>query len=145
MQSWLDNWIGPRARARAGTQEDAPTQAIDDDQPPLEQDVAPPDPPDEFQDTQPADALTPEEIAQSYEDIAAWLADHPGIEPDIAAAGGSAPERNPFAVFGPGYAGAAGVASMAGFGQTPGMAAIGGNALQPLRGINEGYIPLGVV
>jgi hypothetical protein len=31
------------------------------------------------------------------------------------------------------------------FGEAPGMAAIAGNALQPLRGIKEGYAPLGVL
>ena len=146
LQSWLDNWIGPHARASVDLSEDALAPDIDDDPPPSsEQDVAPPDPPDEFQDTQPADALTPEEIEQSYEDIAAWLADHPGTDPDVAAAGGSAPERNPFAFFGAVCTDAAGVASMTGFGQTPGMAAIGGFALQPLRGIKDGYAPLGVI
>ena len=149
MQSWLDNWLGPSARtsvsARDADRLSPPTPAIDDAGLPSVQDLAPPNPSSDIPEAQPVEALTPEEIAQSYEDIAAWLAAHPGIEQGSAGAGGSAPEKNPFTFIRSGAAGDAGVASITGFGQSTGMPVIGGHALHPLRGINEGYTPLAVM
>ena len=49
-----------------------------------------------------------------------------------------------FAYAGFGSASDGGVALPGAFGQTPGMVAIGGQALQPLRGLKDGYIPLGL-
>jgi len=144
MQAWLDDWLGPRARASAGARENAAPADIEDTPPPMEE-FSPRIPQDDIHETQPAEALTPDEIAQRYENIASWLADHPGIEAGSAMASGSAPQRNLFASLGAGPADDVGFGAAGVFGQSPGMAAIGGNALQPLRGINEGYTPLGVV
>ncbi|MBE0613463.1 MAG: hypothetical protein IH604_07350 [Burkholderiales bacterium] len=145
MQSWLDNWLGPSARAGAGSSEQRSALSIDDDQSSSEQELIPPDPDSELQQAEPEAELTPEEIAQSYDDIRAWLDAHPGVGAGIAGAGGSPPVKNPFVFAGVGIANEGGTASMAVFGLSPGMAAIGGHALQPLRGINEGYLPLGMV
>jgi hypothetical protein len=94
---------------------------------------------------QPAEALTPEQIGQSYDDIELWLAANPGFEPGIPGSSGSLPERNLFACIGSGRVNDAGTISMPKFGDTPGMAAISGHALQPLRGISEGYALLNVL
>jgi hypothetical protein len=145
MQAWLDDWLGPRARANAGAREGAAPADMEDVSPPPREEFSPLIPQDDIPETQPAEALTPEEIAQRYENIASWLADHPGIEPGSAMAGGSAAQRNPFAFVGAGTAGDGGFGPVGVFGQTPGMAAIGGNAFQPLRGINEGYPALGII
>jgi Ca2+-binding RTX toxin-like protein len=143
LQSWLDNWLGPHARASAGLPETPDTWAAEDGQPPSMQDFPPPYLPSDIPEMQPAEPLTPEQIAQRYDEIKIWLDANPGIEPGIA--GGSPPERNPFTYSGAGSAGDTGSASMLGFGQTPGMAALGGHTLAPLRGLNDGYTLLGVL
>jgi Ca2+-binding RTX toxin-like protein len=142
LQSWLDNWLGPRGRASAGLRETPDTSAAEDGQSPSMQDFPPPYLPSDVPEMQPAEPLTPEQIAQRYDEIKIWLDAHPAIEPGIA--GGSWPERNPFTYIGAGSAGDTGYVSMPGFGQTPGMAALGGHALSPLRGIKDGYIQLGI-
>ena len=152
LQKWLDSWFGPSARARVTAREDATTPSAGDEhdrQPPTEQETAPQDPPvdiplEEPSELRPAEALTPEEIARGYEEIAAWLEANPGIEPGIAGTGGSAPVKSYFGFIGAGFDGHAGIGRPAGFGESPGMAVIGGDALQPLRGIAEGYTPLGL-
>ena len=108
------------------------------------QDYAPPDLTNDIPPSQPAEALTPEEIAQSYADIAAWLDLHPGFDQNIAWEGGSPPEKNLFVFMQPASA-VDTATSIAGFGQSPGMTAIGGHALQPLRGISEGYAAIGLM
>jgi len=146
MQTWLDNWLGPSARpstsARDPTSSLPPTGA---GQPSSVEDTAPSNPQSDTPETLPAEFLTPEQITQSYEDLQLWLAANPGVEQGIAGAGGSLPERNLFAGMGSGFTHDAGSMSMPRFGETPGMAVISGNALQPLRGINEGYALLGVL
>ncbi len=145
MQAWLDDWLGPRGRAVTASREAAAAAEIEDVHLPSTEDLVRLNPPDDIPEAQQAEALTPEEIAQSYEDIAAWLDAHPGVEQGITAAGGAAPEKNPFTFLGADAAGASDIASAAWFGQSPGMAPIGGNALQPMRGIAEGYAGLAVV
>jgi len=154
LQSWLDNWLGPRGRASGGARETSsptqsgdggPPQSVEDSRPQSVQDFAPPNLPDDIPESQPAELLTPEEIAQSYEDIKIWLDANPGIEQGIAGASGSPPERNPFTYIGAGFAGDTGYVSMPGFGRTPGMAILGGHELAPLRGIKDGYTLLGVI
>ncbi len=158
LQTWLDNWLGPSARAGAGSSagsnggnsgsvRDAvnslpPASA---GQPASVEDSAPPNPSNDTPDSQPTETLTPEQITQRYEDIERWLAANPGIEQGIAGASGSLPQRNLFASLSGGYTRDAGTISMPRFGETPGMNAIAGNTLQPLRGIKEGYTLLGVV
>jgi hypothetical protein len=144
MQAWLDDWLGPRARANAGAREGTAPADTEDVSPPPMEEFAPLIPQDDMPEAQPAEALTPEEIAQRYENIASWLADQPGIEPGSQMASGSAAQRNLFALVGAGPAGDGGFGSAGVFGQTSGMAAIGGNALQPMRGINEGYTTIAV-
>jgi hypothetical protein len=145
LQSWLDNWLGPHGRAIAGVRETPETPAAEDGQQPFMQDFPPPNLPSDVPEMQPAEALTPEQIAQRYDDIKIWLDANPGIEPGMTGASGSPPERNPFTYIGADPAGDTGYVSMPGFGQTPGMAALGGHALAPLRGIKDGYTLLGVV
>ncbi len=145
LQPWLDNWLGPRSRASASSGESSPAPSIDHDQSPPAQGIASPSPTSDVPEAQPAEALTPEEIAQSYEAIAVWLEANPGNEHGIAGEAGSAPEKNPFTFIRPASSGDVGGASILGFGQTPGMTAVGGHTLQPLRGIAEGYAPLSVV
>jgi hypothetical protein len=151
LQRWLDNWVGPSARAgsaRAGSGAREASEAssnVETGQP-----SSVPEPSNlqnEFPDAQPAETLTPEQIGQSYADIEIWLAANPGIERDLAGAGGSMPDRNLFIVTGSGSgcASDAGAISMPGFGETPGMAVIAGGAMQALRGLREGYTPLGVL
>ncbi len=144
MQSWLDNWLGPGARASAASLEQRSAPLTEDELSSSEQKLNPPEPAGELPQTEPEAELTPEEIAQSYDDIRAWLDAHPGVGDGSVGAGGAPLEKNPFAFAGPGLANESGTASMAAFGLSPGMAAIGGRALQPLRGINEGYLPLGL-
>jgi hypothetical protein len=143
LQSWLDNWLGPHGRAIAGLRETPETPAEEDGQLPSMHNFLPPYLPGDIPEMQPAEPLTPEQIAQRYDDIKIWLDANPGIEPGIA--GGPPPERNPFTYIGPGSAGDTRYVSMPGFGQTPGMAALGGHALAPLRGIEDGYTLLGVI
>ncbi len=147
MQSWLDNWLGPGGRVTGGARETSQlspeTPAAEDDQLPSMQDFAPPSLPGDVPEMQRAEPLTPEQIAQRYDDIKIWLDANPGIEAGMA--GASLPERNPFAYIDAGSAGGTGFVSMPGFGQTPGMAALGGHALAPLRGIRDGYTVLGVM
>ena len=143
MQTWLDNWLGPRGRAIAGVRETPETPAAEDGRLPSMQDFPPPNLPGDIPEMQPAEPLTPEQIAQRYDDIKIWLDANPGTEPGIA--GASLPERNPFAYIGAGSAGGTGLVSMPEFGQTPGMAVLGGQALQGLQGIKEGYTLLGVI
>jgi hypothetical protein len=108
------------------------------------QNYAPSDQTNDSSPSQPAEALTSEEIAQSYADIAAWLDLHPGFDQGLAWEGGSPPEKNLFAFAHPGSTGDTAVSSTV-FGQSPGITSIDGHALQPLRGINEGYTSLGVI
>ena len=143
MQAWLDHWLGPRARAAGGSQENAPGPTSEDVELPSAQDLPPLNLPEDLPEARPEPTLTAEEIAQGYQDIAIWLDAHPGIEQ--GGPNGAPPEKNLFAILAPGSAGDDGLASMACFGQSPGMAAIGGEALQPLRGIQEGYAALRVV
>ena len=145
LQTWLDNWLGPRARARDGLREAPPTPAVEDAQMSFLPESASPGASGDISDLSFSEPLTPEQISQRYEDIRVWLDAHPGIEQGIAGASGSLPERNLFAFVGAGYSGDAGIASMPGFGRSPGLTALDGHALQPLRGINEGYTPLGVM
>jgi hypothetical protein len=121
------------------------TPAAEDDQLPSMQDFPPPNLPGDVPEMQPAEPLTPEQIAQRYDDIKIWLDANPGVEPGMTGASGSPPERNPFTYIGAGFAGDTGYASMPGFGRTPGMAILGGQALQGLQGIREGYKLLGLV
>ena len=144
MQSWLDNWLGPRARAAAGSREDTPAPEVEDLQLPSEQDFAPLNLPDDLPEDQPEATLTAEEIAQNYQDIETWLHANPGIEQGTAGSNGSPPQKNLFMIVAPGSAGDGGLASMTWLKQSPGMAAIGGEAFQPLRGIQEGYTALAV-
>jgi hypothetical protein len=140
LQTWLDNWLGPRARATSSAEEATGSTLSDEaGQPSSAQDALPFGVQSDIPDAQPAEALTPEEIAQSYEDISLWFADNPGLEQEMAGASGSIPERNLFACIGAGCASDAGTISMPGFGAAPGMTAIAGNSLQALRGIKEGY------
>ena len=145
LQSWLDNWLGPHARAIVGLRETSETPAAEDGQLPSVQDFPPPYLPSDIPDMQPAEPLTPEQIAQRYDDIKIWLDANPGIERDMTGESGSPPERNPFTYIGAGSAGDTGYVSMAGFGQTPGMAVLGGHAFQRLQGIRDGYTLLGVI
>ena len=146
LQTWLDNWLGPSARASTGTQEASDsTSSFEPGQPSTVQDLEPSSPQSDAPDARTPEALTPEEIAQSYEDIRRWLDENPGIEQGIAGASASLPERNLFAGIGAGFDQDAGTMAMARFGASPGIAAIAGNALQPLRGIKEGYTLLNVV
>jgi len=148
LQRWLDNWLGPSARASM----DANARETSDPTPPAEagqplpvQESAPAYLQGDLPEAQPAESLTPEQIGQSYEDIELWLAANPGFDLSQYGAGGSLPERNLFACIGSGCANDAGRISMQKFGDTPGMAAIAGHALQPLRGIGEGYALLNVL
>ncbi len=145
LQTWLDNWLGPRGRASDGVRENTPTPAAEDAQFSVLPESAPPGVPGDIPERSFSEPLTPEQITQRYEDIKAWLDANPGIEHGIAGASSALPERNLFAFVGAGYAGDAGIASMRGFGQTAGMAVLDGHALQPLQGIREGYTPLGVM
>lgn len=146
LQTWLDNWLGPSARASSGAPETSDSLSpVEAGEPSSAQDLAPSNLQSDIPEAQPAELLTPEQISQSYEDIRLWLAANPGIEQGIAGANGSLPERNLFACIGTGCANDAGLISMPKFGDTPGMAAIAGNALQPLRGIKEGYTLLGAL
>jgi len=151
MQSWLDNWLGPGARASAGAGDqssadsygEGPQPLTEPDRPaPAMQDFEPHSPTGDPPEAPPAAALTPEEIAQRYADSAAWLAANSGSEPELAWESGAPPQQNPFGLTQSGSA-ADNAVSMAWFGQSPGMAAIGGHALQPLRGISEGCAALG--
>jgi hypothetical protein len=144
LQSWLDNWLGPHARAFGVLPETTETPEADDVQPPSMQDFPPPYLPGDIPELQPAERLTAEQIAQQYDDIRIWLDANPGIEPGMTATSGSAPERNPFTCIGVGSAGDSWYVSMPEFGQTPGMAALGGHAFAPLRGIKDGYTQLGI-
>ncbi len=144
-QTWLDNWLGPRARSSDGVRENRPTPAVEDAQTSFPPESAPPGVPSDVPEMSSPEPITPEQIAQRYEDINAWLDANPGTEQGIIGASGSLPERNPFAFLGAGYTGDTGIASMAGFGQTTGMAVLPGHALQPLQGIKEGFSPLGVM
>lgn len=145
LQTWLDNWLGPRGRASDGVRENTPTPAAEDAQFSVLPESAPPGVPGDIPERSFSEPLTPEQITQRYEDIKAWLDANPGIEHGIAGASGALPERNLFTFVGAGYAGDTGIASMPGFGQTAGMAVLDGHALQPLQGIREGYTPLGVM
>ena len=154
LQTWLDNWLGPRGRATDGVRESRPTPAVEDAQsaflPEPAQSSLLPEPallnvPSDLPEMSFSEPLTPEQITQRYEDINAWLDANPGFERGIAGASGALPERNPFTLAGAGYAGDTGIASMPGFGQTPGMTVLDGHALQPLQGIREGFTPLGVM
>jgi len=146
LQTWLDHWLGPSARASGSAWESSSSTPLDEAEQTLPaQDPAPSNPQSDIPETQSEELLTPEQIAQSYEDINLWLDANPGIEQGIAGASGSLPERNLFANIGTGFANDAGMISMPMFGETPGMAAIAGHALQPLRGIKEGYTLLGVI
>ena len=145
LQTWLDSWLGPSARANSASPDEGSALSNDDDQSSSEQELTPSDTDSDLPQAQPETELTPEEIAQSYEEIRAWLDAHPGVGDGIAGAGGSPQEKNPFVFAGSAFANEGGSASMAAFGRSPGMAVIGGHALQPLRGINEGYLPLGLV
>jgi hypothetical protein len=146
LQTWLDNWLGPSARVSSSERESSSSTPLDEaGQSSTAQDPAPSNPQSDIPETQPADLLTPEQIAQSYEDIGRWLDANPGIEQGIAGAGGSLPERNLFASIGTGFANDAGTISMSSFGETPGIAAIAGHALQPLRGIRDGYTLFGLM
>jgi hypothetical protein len=143
LQKWLDNWFGPGGRVNGDareTSEHAPeAPAADDGQLSPVQQLAPPNPPSDIPEAQPAELLTPEQIAQRYDDIQIWLAANPGTEQGSAGASGSPVERNPFSYMGAGSTGDSGFAAMPGFGQSPGMAALGGQALQGLQGLREGY------
>jgi hypothetical protein len=141
MQTWLDNWLGPRGRAIEGARENSDTSAAADIQQPSMQDFPVPTLPSGTPEMQPAELETPEQIAQRYDDIKVWLDANTGIEPGID--GASLPERNPFAFAGAGSVGDIGNVSMPWFGRTPGMAVLGGQELVPLRGINDGYTLLG--
>jgi hypothetical protein len=146
LQTWLDNWIGPRARASGNAREISSSTPSDEaDQILFEQDPAPLNLQSDIPETQPVEVLTPEQIAQSYENISRWLDANPGTEQGIAGASGSLPERNLFAHIGVGFANEAGMISMPMFGETPGMTAIAGHALQPLHGIRDGYTLLNVL
>ena len=145
LQTWLDNWLGPRGRASDGVRENTPTPAAEDAQFSVLPESAPPGVPGDIPERSFSAPLTPEQITQRYEDIKAWLDANPGIEHGIAGASGALPERNLFTFVGAGYAGDTGIASMPGFGQTAGMAVLDGHAFQPLQGIREGYTPLGVM
>ena len=154
LQSWLDTWLGPSARANTSSKDNSSATSSSEDNPPLSeqdgaqstiQDTAPPNPAGENPDSPPAEALTPEEIAQSYAYIALWLEANSGVEPGIAGESGAAPQKNLFNFMHASAVGASSVASTAAFGQSPGLAAIGGHALQPLRGISEGYWALGLM
>jgi Ca2+-binding RTX toxin-like protein len=158
LQTWLDSWLGPSARADNSAREpwnsmpptgagqpSAADPALGPGQPPSSQDFAPLNLEGEIPQTQPAEFLTPEQIGQSYEAIELWLAVNSGFEQGIAGASGALPERNLFAGIVTGSANETGTISTQGFGNSPGMAAIAGNTLQPLRGIKEGYTLLGVV
>jgi hypothetical protein len=146
LQTWLDTWLGPGPRASGSAWESSSSTPLDEaGQPSSAQDASPSNPQSDIPETQPAESLTPEQIAQGYEDISRWLDANPGIEQGIAGASGSLPERNLFASIGTGFANDAGMITTPMFGETPGMAALAGNALQPLRGIKEGYTALGVI
>jgi hypothetical protein len=146
LQTWLDNWLGPRARASNSTEDASGPTTFDEAGPPSSaQDALPFGLQTDIPDAQPAEALTPDEIAQSYADISLWLAANPGMEQEIAGASGSLQERNLFACIGAGCASDAGTISMPGFGASPGMSAIAGNSLQALHGIREGYTLLSAV
>ena len=156
LQTWLDNWLGPSGRAgsSASSSNNSSTNVRDAlnslpptgaGQPSSVEDVAPTSPAVDMPEAQPGESLTPDQITQRYEDIERWLAANPGIEQGIAGASGAMPERNLFASLSAGYARDAGTISMPRFGETPGMNPIAGNALQPLRGIKEGYTLLGVI
>ena len=140
LQTWLDNWLGPSARASSSVRETSDsTLPVETGQPLPAQDTAPSNLQTDIPETQPAESLTPDQISQRYEDISLWLAANPGIDQGIAGANGSLPEKNLFSCMGTGCANDAGTISMPRFGETPGVASIAGNALQPLRGIKEGY------
>ncbi len=94
---------------------------------------------------QPVEAPTPEQISQRYRDIEAWLDANPGFEQGIAGGAGALVGANPFAVPGAGSARDSGFVSVPGFGQSPGMAALGSDTLRPLQGISEGYTALGLM
>lgn len=149
LQTWLDEWLGPRARELGGereTSQRSPKNPTDEDgQAPSTQDSAPPNPPGDIPEAQPEDVLTPEQIAQRYNDIQIWLAENSRIGEGSAGASGSAPQRNPFTYVGAGSGMETSLVSMQGFGQTPGLAALGGQALQRLQGIKEGYSLLGLM
>lgn len=151
LQSWLDSWLGPGARANtpardmstaASSGEDNQPTSTQDSPPSTMHDADPPHPTGDDTEPPAAGALTPEEIAQSYEYIALWLTANSGLEADIAGEGGAMPERNLFRFMHSSAASASGVASTVAFGQSPGLAAIGGQSLQPLRGISEGCAAL---
>jgi len=88
---------------------------------------------------------TPEQISERVQDIEAWLDANPGFEQGIAGGTGALMEANPFPRLGVGTARSTAFMSASGFGQTPGMAALGGDALRPLQGIKEGYTLLGLL
>ncbi len=146
LQTWLDNWLGPRGRAGAPEESRSDLQILDqDDSRELNTPGSGwPNIPSDIPETPFSEPLTPEQITQRYEDVNAWLNANPGIEQGIAGASGALPERNPFMLIGAGFTGDSGFASMSGFWQTPGMAALDGHALKPLQGINEGYTLLGI-
>ena len=146
LQTWLDNWFGPSARPSSSVRESSESNSFSEPgQSSPAQDVEPSNPQSDGPDMQPAEFLAPDEIAESYEEIQRWLAANPGVEHGIAGASGALPERNLFAGIGTSVTRDAGTIAMPRFGETPGMAAIAGNVLQPLRGINEGYTTLGVL
>ncbi|MEK7754968.1 MAG: calcium-binding protein [Acidobacteriota bacterium] len=144
LQSWLDDWLGPHARAFGVPPETSETPDTGDAQLPSMQDFLSPYLPGDIPELRSEEPVTAEQIAQQYDDIKIWLDANPGIGPGMIATSGSAPERNPFTCIGTGSAGDSWYASMSEFGQTPGMSALGGHALAPLRGIKDGYLQLGI-
>jgi Ca2+-binding RTX toxin-like protein len=147
LQNWLDNWLGPGGRASRDTREESQNERQtqwQDGVPSLNvPDFDLPSMPSDAPDANSSERLTPEQITQRYQEIDAWLDANPGIEQDIVGGSGALPEGNLFAYAS--AAGESGFASIPGFGQSPGMAALGGAALKPLQGVNEGYAHLGLV
>ena len=145
LQTWLDNWLGPRGRAIDGVRENPPTLTDEDAQSSFLSEPASSGTPSDSPAMSSAAPLTPEQITQRYDDIDAWLDANPGIEQGIAGASGALPERNLFTFASAGHVADLGIASMPRFGQTHCMAALGGHAFQSLQGIREGFTPLGVM
>jgi hypothetical protein len=144
LQSWLDDWLGPHARAFGVLPETTETPETEDGQPRSVQEFRTPYLPGDLPELQTAESLAAEQIAQQYDDIRIWLDANPGIELGMTASSGSPPERNPFTCIGAVSAGDYWYASMPEFGQTPGFATLGGHALVPLRGIKDGFTQLGI-
>ena len=146
LQKWLDNWLGPGARAtisaREASKPSAQPSATENIQAPSLQDNPIPDLPSDAPEAPLSELLAPEEIAQRYDEIQLWLDANPGTEQGIAA---SFPERSLFSYAAVGLAANAGHILVPGFGQTPGLAALDGYSFATLRGVSAGYAALRVI